>query len=485
MYLQSTPATLCPRKSYMTQPAFGGRKNELNSQIKSAFEQQNFRLSPQQVKTIKPRVTHAVEVIKTHPNHSSQVDFTAIQIAQDLKLDLTVDTTGKDRIVSALKTIANGGTPGSRPVLAWEEYFTKTVGLNQNRQFLALTAKQKFSPVKISWEDIDRDQGSSVGKRISDVGIWVRRNEADPQSAELALSVRRDSNFRDKVLVVPSENIKIHTKVRGKTKEVTLAERLKELGLASEQHDKNVIVSNQFAVVPVPSKDMKGASKEGKPPRVAFNFSVFPYGSNTMVITDVIEGSFNAVVGKGGHQLLYANINGKKAPFTASRAEDRPDLVAMEKELKSQGMDVDVQRYYLIQVPLKEDARNLQLSNMGTPPSPRWPSWGGPIMPLGAGPMLATAAFDAMEAAPVRKTMATSAGLAKVAIGHGESEGKYNVGSGYQNQRAEEPIRVTVVYFVTPKGEVTEKDMDSFAKAFKKWDQKAIWGGSFVVPESK
>ena len=74
-------------------------------------------------------------------------------------------------------------------------------------------------------------------------------------------------------------------------------------------------------------------------------------------------------------------------------------------------------------------------------------------------------------------------GLARVAIGHGESEGAYDGGSGWRGARAEEPIRVTVVYFVTPVGEVTRRDMESFTAAFESWDGQAIWGGSFVTKE--
>ena len=233
---------------------------------------------------------------------------------------------------------------------------------------MQLVGQKGFSPVKISWEDIGRHAGSVWGDRISDVGIWVRQDEADPGSARLALSVRRDGNFRDKVLVVPASAIKVHQRVGGRTVEKTLPERLAELGVASETRDRNVIVSNQFAIVPVPARGMRGAWADGVPPRAAFTFSIFPYGSTNLVITDVIEGSHEAIVGPGQHQLLYANVDGGKAPFTASRADDRPDLLRLERELRAQGMDVDVQRYYLIQVPLRRDARGVRLSNMGTPP---------------------------------------------------------------------------------------------------------------------
>ncbi len=127
----------------------------------------------------------------------------------------------------------------------------------------------------------------------------MREDEADPASARLALSVRRDSNFRDKVLVVPASAIKVHQRLRGRTVEKTLPERLAELGLGSAARDRNVIVSNQFAIVPVPARRMRGAWPEGVPPRAAFTFSIFPYGSTNFVITDVIEGSHEAIVGPG------------------------------------------------------------------------------------------------------------------------------------------------------------------------------------------
>ena len=93
--------------------------------------------------------------------------------------------------------------------------------------------------------------------------------------------------------------------------EKTLPQRLAELGLASEARDRNVIVSNQFAIVPVPARNMRGAWPEGVPPRAAFTFSIFPYGSTNLVITDVIEGSHEAIVGPGQHQLLFANVDGR------------------------------------------------------------------------------------------------------------------------------------------------------------------------------
>jgi hypothetical protein len=468
------------------------------ARIMEAFGKQGIRINPAEAHGIRDNVLVALGEARTHGIGNSKVDFAAVEIAHDLGLDTSPGSNTVRNIVAAIRYLADRGcgfppprvTPPSPapPSIEWERYFDQTVNLWNDAGFLNLVRQKGFHPVKISWEDIGRYAGSVWGDRISDVGIWVRRAEGDPSSARLALSVRRDSNFRDKVLVVPASQIKLHQKIGGQTVEKTLPARLGELGLTSSTRDKNVIVSNQFAIVPVPAHTMRGAWPEGVPPRAAFNFSIFPYGSTNFVITDVIEGSHEAIVGPGSHQLLFANVDGEKAAFTASRAEDRPDLLKLEKDLRAQGMDVDVQRYYLIQIPLRRDAKGIQLSNLGTPP---WPAMPQAAMDMGVpGGVVGGAAgglgseMPPPMAAPAKVGGARSAGLARVAIGHGEREGPYTAGFGYRGTRAEEPIRVTVVYFVTPMGPVTEKDMEAFAAAFAQWDSQAIWGGSFVTKES-
>ncbi len=472
-----------------------------NAQVIEAFGKQGIRINTAEAQGLRSDVLIALQEARSHGLGNSKVDFAAVQIAQDLSLDAGSGSNTVRNITAAIGYLMRvGGEIRPRPVsipvlpppppppppIEWDYYFNETTNLSNQSGFMGLMARNQFHPVKISWEDIGRNENSAWGDRISDVGIWVRQYEGDPSSARLALSVRRDSNFRDKVLMVPADRIKIHTKSWGRIVEKTLPERLQELGLASKNRDRNVIVSNQFAIVPVPARTMRGAWPQGVPPRAAFNFSIFPYGSTNFVITDVIEGSHDAIVGPGNHQMLFANIRGQKAPFTASRAEDRQDLLQMERDLKAKGMDVDVQRYYLIQIPLRRDARGIQLSNMGTPPmhrayAPEYladseysPAPSSPSPMGGAG-----APACKMEAQVQR-----SKGLDKVAIGHGEAEGSYFMGSGYQGARAEEPIRVTVVYFVTPVGKVNAKDMDTFARAFSQWDSQAIWGGSFVTKET-
>jgi hypothetical protein len=484
-----------------------------DAEVMAAFGKQGIRIGGGEAAAIRGDVGLALEEARAHGIGNSKVDFAAVEIAQRLKLDTSQGSNTVRNVVGAIHYLLDQGYGGAHVTRAnppasqeWKRYYDRALALGGDASFLSLVQEKSFHPVKISWEDIGRYAGSVWGDRISDVGIWVREREEDPASARLALSVRRDGNFRDKVLVVPASAIKVHQRVGNHTVEKTLPTRLAELGLASAARDRNVIVSNQFAIVPVPAHDMRGAWPEGVPPRAAFTFSIFPYGSTNFVITDVIEGSHEAIVGPGQHQLLFANVRGQKAPFTASRAADRQDLLELERQLKAQGMDVDVQRYYLIQVPLRRDAAGVQLSNMGTPPWGR--AFGSPSatsnsvdggvaggVPGGviggvvggtvnSAPPQTMAAPQQAESAKKIAAEEDKAGLVRVAIGHGEVEGPYSMGSGYRGARAEEPIRVTVVYFVTPRGDVTRKDMEAFTAAFALWDTQAIWGGSFVTKDA-
>jgi hypothetical protein len=470
-----------------------------DADVAAAFGKQGIRIDVTEAAAIGGDVSLALEEARAHGIGNSKVDFAAVEIATRLGLDTSPGSNTVRNVVGAIRYLLDQGSRGARaarvkapPPLEWKRYYDRTLNLCGDPSFLALVRGKGFSPVKISWEDIGRYAGSVWGDRISDVGIWVRETEADPGSARLALSVRRDGNFRDKVLMVPASAIKVHQRIGSRTVEKTLPTRLAELGLTSASRDRNVIVSNQFAIVPVPARNMQGAWREGVPPRAAFTFSIFPYGSTNFVITDVIEGSHEALVGPGQHQLLFANVGGQRAPFTASRAEDRQDLLELERQLKAQGMDVDVQRYYLIQVPLRRDATGVGLSDMGTPP------WNRAFLPLPlgveggveggvaggvVGGVPGGQVGDMLGGLPPASMM-PERGLLRVAIGHGEPEGLYNIGSGYRGARAEEPIRVTVVYFVTPLRDVTRSDMEAFAAAFARWDALAIWGGSFVTKET-
>lgn len=495
-----------------------------NDDVVVAFGKQGIRLNGAEATAIRDDLRLALQEARAHGIGNSKVDFAAVEIARRLGLDTSSGSNTVRNIGAVVRYLLDH--PHTDPLVSrlptcvpmeWNRYFERALGLWNDRSFLSLVQQKSFHPVKISWEDIGRYEGSVWGDRISDVGIWVRENEGDPLTARLALSVRRDSNFRDKVLVVPASAIRVHQRLGTHTVEKMLPARLAELGLTSAARDRDVIVSNQFAIVPVPARDMRGAWPEGVPPRVAFTFSIFPYGSTNFVITDVIEGSHEAIVGPGQHQLLFANVDGQRAPFTASRAEDRQDLLELERQLRAHGMDVDVQRYYLIQIPLRRDAGGVQLSNMGTPPWNRafnspvlfpFPSGadggvaGGVVGGVPGGVLGGLRLVGGLPDAPVPQAKSSlsghpksegtanvagdeqNTGLVRVAIGHGEPEGPYSPGAGYRGARAEEPIRVTVVYFVTPVAEVTRKNMENFSAAFASWDTHAIWGGSFVTKET-
>jgi hypothetical protein len=466
-------------------PAIRAGSSPSDGEVIEAFGKQGIRLAPSEAAEIRADVRLALREAGAHGVGNSKVDFAAVEIADRLGLDTAPGSNAVRNVVAALRLLLDRTPPGCRPRPAppeWSRYYERTLSLWRDPGFLRVVGEKGFSPVKISWEDIGRHEGSVWGDGLRGGGLGVRAPPPDPGSARLALAVRRDGNFRDKVLVVPVSAVKLHRRVGGRTVETTLPRRLAELGLASRSRDRHVIVSNQFAIVPVPARG-----------RAAFTFSIYPYGSTNYVITDVIEGSHEAVVGPGRHQLLFADVDGRKAPFTASRAEDRPDLLRLERELKARGMDVDVQRYYLVQVPLRRDA-GVRVSNMGAPP---WrfafeAGLGGGVpgevvgdvllaQPMAAPPAAAAKAQSAERSAGTRDE--SEAGLARVAIGTGDTEGRYDGGDGFRGARAEEPIRVTVVYFVTPVGEITRTDMESFAEAFAGWDEQAIWGGSFVTKE--
>ncbi|MEZ4573775.1 MAG: hypothetical protein R2857_02405 [Vampirovibrionales bacterium] len=77
-------------------------------------------------------------------------------------------------------------TTGELPSQWWptsrrEDYFNQTIALTGNRQFLDLVGQKQFHPVRdFVGEDIGRYKNSVWGDRISDVGIWVRKDERQP-----------------------------------------------------------------------------------------------------------------------------------------------------------------------------------------------------------------------------------------------------------------------------------------------------------------
>ena len=232
-------------------------------------------------------------------------------------------------------------------------------------------ASKGFHPVKISWEDIGRHQNSVWGDRISDVGIWVRQREArSAKRAPRALRAPRQQLPRQGAGgagLARSRSTSGSANARSRRR---CRERLRRARSdAAATRDRNVIVSNQFAIVPVPARSMRGAWPERRAAARGLHLQHLP------VRLDQLRHHRRDRGQPRGDRRPRASTSccsptstARRAPFTASRAEDRQDLLKLERELKAQGMDVDVQRYYLIQVPLRRDVRGIQLSNMGTPP---------------------------------------------------------------------------------------------------------------------
>ena len=114
---------------------------------------------------------------------------------------------------------------------------------------------------------------------------------------------------------------------------------------------------------------MRGAWPEGVPPRAAFTFSIFPYGSTNFVITDVIEGSHEAIVGPGQHQLLFANVDGPEGAL--HRQPRRGPAGPAEAGARAEGAGHGRGRAALLPDPgarCGATRAGVQLSNMGTPP---------------------------------------------------------------------------------------------------------------------
>lgn len=464
-------------------------------EIAQALARQGIRRDLRDVQRIEPVFEHAVgaqlRALREGQSSNSVVAQDAVEITVGLELDAWTSVPAVSRAIQEVASRRqpvgppppppppnDGWTgnpqrpppddgwsqrppPPSQGQFLWYDYFDRTTQLAEDVNAARLFASFGFAPVKMSWEDMDRDQGSAWGARIADVGLWGRRDDDDPESAQLLLTVRRDDNFRDRVLLVPANNIRLQRRVRGRMVEQPLPQRLRELGLQSPsgRMDVNVVVSNQFSIVPVPRPEHVGTDM------LAFNFSIRPYGSPSYVLASMLSGTSEVVVAGDEHQLIYFDDNGRKAPFTAARASDRMRVVSAVNELKRLGLDVDVQRFFLVQVPLRRDAPVVP-GNNGRPPLENEPDMG------------VNKSEQPVEVQGPRQ------GMEDVVLGHGPTEGRYNVGSGFQGQRAEERVRVTVSYFVTPRGPLTEKDLRVLAGKFREWDRRALWGGSFVQPET-
>ena len=270
-----------------------------------------------------------------------------------------------------------------------------------------------------------------------------------------------------------------------------------------------MIVSNQFAIVPVPAREhARRVAARACRPAAAFTFSIFPYGSTNFVITDVIEGSHEAIVGPGQHQLLFANVDGRRRRRSPPAAP-RTGRTCCELERRAPGAGHGRGRAALLPHPGARCAatrRGIALSNMGTPP---WNRASGPQLDYalsaeeggvsgGVPGGVVGGVIGGVPSAPPPAAPAQAKGETATKIAREEEKAGPRA-RGHRPRRARGPVlagqraiagRAPRSRSASPSSTSSRrwarsraKDMEAFAAAFARWDTQAIWGGSFVTKE--
>ena len=154
-------------------PASIGRSGEPDAaRIIEAFGKQGIRIDSAEARDIRPDVLLALREAKDHGIGNSKVDFAAVEIARDLGLDTGTGSAAVKHVLAALGWLAGRpASPDRPPVLAWETYFRETIDLWNQPDFMDLMNRNQFHPVKISWEDIGRDENSAgdVGEVCNEI----------------------------------------------------------------------------------------------------------------------------------------------------------------------------------------------------------------------------------------------------------------------------------------------------------------------------
>lgn len=156
--------------------------------VKAAFGRQGIRITEGEAKAIRDDVRLALAEARAHGIGNSKVDFAAVEVATRLGLDTSPGSNAVRNVVAAVRHLFDQGYTGASPVRVtppvlpeWKAYFDRALGLWSDRSFMSLVQQKGFHPVKISWEDIGRYEGSVWGDRISDVGIWCASRSRTPR----------------------------------------------------------------------------------------------------------------------------------------------------------------------------------------------------------------------------------------------------------------------------------------------------------------
>ena len=158
--------------------------------VKAAFGKQGIRITDGEAKAIRDDVRLALAEARAHGIGNSKVDFAAVEIA---------DGAGARHLARLEHGAATSWPPSrhlcdqrphgrSRPCASDPAASASTGSatstdarpLERSSASCRSSGRRASIPVKISWEDIGRYESSVWGDRISDVGIWVRKDEEDP-----------------------------------------------------------------------------------------------------------------------------------------------------------------------------------------------------------------------------------------------------------------------------------------------------------------
>ena len=355
---------------------------------------------------------------------------------------------------------------------AYKKVVADTVAMVGERTAQELAKKNGLSIMNVTWEDVGRYKGSSVGDNITDMTIQVAQIDPQSEARSLALMpVIRYSNFEDKSADLSLKDFSILVgNEKGKDLRRLALKKLLEdprkylskpgswPGKRSSllaPRDTKVLVSAQACFLPIP----KSGQAEFNP--AVFNYQSYAGDPAVLSILATREGTSVTVIDNerdriGSGQRLFFNQSGERAPFTGKRLSDFKAEGGDEGPSAKAAGEEGLNMVLLIQVPLKQKR-------------PRRNLWVG------------------MQAASEGVSyLAASRGASDVeaaVIGHGKVEGPFTEIAGLDIERDERyPIRVTVQFYkATSNGAVSPSDMAELAGQIRRVYEQSDYVGSLVV----
>ena len=356
----------------------------------------------------------------------------------------------------------------------------------------AWAAKYGLNITGISWDDPNRENTQSPwGSNIIDAGLKVSTFDAKTGVREdFNVPMVRTPNLQDVTADIDLDKFMINVgNAKGKSSEkVSLKDVLKApwkhlmndeskwplrdasgkpQGVYVSGVDEEARVAAQHAIFPVAPDGTTTFTptarsytsynhKDHGPQPTVLNIVVTHEGASMEILGDDAKGNGPTPMWFGGSpDEMHMNINGERAPYTATRAADGADTGG-----HGAGNANAENRILHIQIPL-------------TPEHPQ--QNGGFGFGLEGAPMMATA-------------RGAGGGLGDASIGHGPIEGDYNedMGKGWTRDEST-PIRITVQYThaLTDPSKLTEGDFKRMSQEIKSTydENNASRVGSLVFPD--